>query len=81
MKDFFISAVGLDAGEPKVPNGFGLNRGRLQLTGLEEPDELWERLKEATTEAQAQAAANRKLASRMQMLERAAFGGGGPDRR
>jgi hypothetical protein len=61
---------GLDAGEPKVPTGFGLNRGRMQLTGLEEPDELWERLKEATAEAQAYAAANKKLAARVQVLER-----------
>ena len=60
-----------------MPNGFGLNRGRLQLTGLEEPDELWERLKEATTEAQAQAATNRKLASRVQMLERQLSEAGG----
>jgi vacuolar-type H+-ATPase subunit H len=53
-----------------VPTGFGLNRGRLQLTGLEEPEELWERLKEATTEAQALAAANKKLVTRVQVLER-----------
>ena len=53
-----------------MPNGFGLNRGRLQLTGLEESEELWERLKEATAEAQAQAAANKKLAARIQVLER-----------
>ncbi len=53
-----------------MPTGFGLNRGRLQLTGLEEPEELWERLKEATAEAQAQAAANKKLAARVQVLER-----------
>lgn len=53
-----------------MPTGFGLNRGRLQLTGLEEPEELWERLKEATAEAQALAAANRKLVTRVQVLER-----------
>ncbi len=53
-----------------MPTGFGLNRGRLQLTGLEEPEELWERLKEATAEAQAQAAANKKLVARVQVLQR-----------
>ena len=53
-----------------MPTGFGLNRGRLQLTGLEEPDELWDRLKEATAEAQAQAATNKRLAARVQVLER-----------
>ncbi len=53
-----------------MPTAFGAGRGRLQLTGLEGPEELWERLKEATVEAQAHAAANRKLAARVQMLER-----------
>ncbi len=60
-----------------MPNGFGLNRGRMQLTGLEEPEELWERLKEATAEAQAQAATNRKLVARVQMLERQLSEAGG----
>ncbi len=60
-----------------MPNGFGLNRGRMQLTGLEEPEELWERLKEATAEAHAQAAANRKLAARVQVLERQLSEAGG----
>ena len=53
-----------------MPTGFGLNRGRLQLTGLEEPEELWERLKESTTKTQAVEATNRKLASRVRMLEK-----------
>jgi hypothetical protein len=54
----------------ELPTGFGTVKRRLQLTGLEEPEELWERLKEATAEAQVQAAANKKLAARIQVLER-----------
>ncbi|HEX2048360.1 MAG TPA: hypothetical protein VHF27_11375 [Acidimicrobiales bacterium] len=42
----------------------------MQLTGLEDPEELWERLKEATAEAQVQATANKKLTARVQVLER-----------
>ncbi len=54
----------------RMPTGFGLNRGRLQLTGLEQPEELWERLKEATAKAQARDATNKKLVARVRMLER-----------
>jgi cell division septum initiation protein DivIVA len=42
----------------------------MQLTGLEDPEELWERLKEATAEAQALAVTNKKLAGRVKVLER-----------
>lgn len=53
-----------------MPTGFGVNRPRLELTGLEEPDELWERLQEATAQANALATTNKKLASRVRALER-----------
>jgi chaperonin cofactor prefoldin len=53
-----------------LPAVFGLNRPRFELTGLEEPDELWERLQEATSQANALATSNKKLASRVRMLER-----------
>ena len=42
----------------------------MQLTGLEEPEELWDRLKEAIAESQALSAANRKLVTRVGVLER-----------
>lgn len=53
-----------------MPTAFGLNRPRLDLTGLEEPEELWDRLQEATAEAQNLAASNKKLAARVRLLER-----------
>jgi len=53
-----------------MPTAFGVNRRRLELTGLEDPEELWDRLREATTEARVLAAANRKLDAQVQMLER-----------
>lgn len=53
-----------------MPTGFALNRPRLQLTGLEEPEELWDRLKEALAESQRLAAANKKLSARLEALER-----------
>jgi cell division septum initiation protein DivIVA len=42
----------------------------MELTGLEEPEELWDRLREATDETHALAEANRKLAERVRVLER-----------
>lgn len=54
----------------KLPAGFNFNRGRTPLTGLEDPEELWDRLREAMAEAQAQAATSKKLAGRVQVLER-----------
>ena len=54
-----------------MPAVFGLHKPRLELTGLEEPDELWDRLQEAITQANALAASNKKLASRVRELERA----------
>ena len=53
-----------------MPTGFALNRPRLQLTGLEEPEELWDRLKEALAELQRLAAVNKKLHARLAVLER-----------
>ena len=50
--------------------GFGRNRRRMELTGLEEPEELWDRLREATAEANALSAANKKLDERVRVLER-----------
>lgn len=60
-----------------MPTVFGLNRQRAELTGLEEPDELWERLKEAMAQASALAANNKKLASRVRLLERRLAEAGG----
>lgn len=62
--------VGLERWGATLPTGFALNRSRLQLTGLEEPEELWDRLKEALAESQRLAAANKKLSARVQVLER-----------
>ena len=53
-----------------MPTVFGANRRRLELTGLEEPEELWDRLRETTAEARALATANRKLEARVRVLER-----------
>ena len=53
-----------------MPTVFGANRRRLELTGLEEPEELWDRLQEATAEARVLATANKKLGVRVQILER-----------
>lgn len=53
-----------------MPSAFGLNRTRLELTGLEDPEELWDRLQEATAEAKALAAANKKLVARVRVLDR-----------
>jgi hypothetical protein len=60
-----------------LPAVFGLNRPRLDLTGLEEPDELWERLRESSAQANALAANNKKLASRVRLLERRLAEAGG----
>lgn len=53
-----------------MPAVFGSSRTRIELTGLEEPDELWERLKEANAQATALAANNKRLVSRVRLLER-----------
>ena len=53
-----------------MPTVFGANRRRLELTGLEEPEELWDRLRETTAEARAFATANRKLEAQVRALER-----------
>jgi hypothetical protein len=53
-----------------LPAVFGSSRTRIELTGLEEPDELWERLKEANAQATALAANNKRLVSRVRLLER-----------
>ena len=53
-----------------MSTAFGANRRRLELTGLEEPEELWDRLREATATARALATANKKLESHVQVLER-----------
>ena len=53
-----------------MPTVFGANRRRLELTGLEEPEELWDRLRETTAEARALATANRKLEAHVRVLER-----------
>ena len=53
-----------------MPTVFGGNRRRLELTGLEEHEELWDRLQEATAEARALAMANKKLDARVRMLAR-----------
>lgn len=53
-----------------LPSAFGLNRTRLELTGLEDPEELWDRLQEATAEAKMLSTANRKLVSRVRVLDR-----------
>jgi hypothetical protein len=60
-----------------LPAVFGANRPRAELTGLEEPDELWERLKEATAHANALAATNKKLAARVRLVERRLAEAGG----
>jgi hypothetical protein len=60
-----------------LPAVFGANRPRAELTGLEEPDELWERLKEASAAANALAASNKKLAGRVRVLERRLAEAGG----
>jgi vacuolar-type H+-ATPase subunit H len=49
----------------------------LELTGLEEPEELWDRLQEATGQCQALSAANKKLADRVRVLERQLSESGG----
>jgi chaperonin cofactor prefoldin len=53
-----------------LPAGFALNRPRLQLTGLEEPEELWDRLRDALAESEALVAANKQLRARVAGLER-----------
>lgn len=53
-----------------MPTGFALNKPRMQLTGLEEPEELLERLNEARAESQSLAQVNKKLRARVRMLER-----------
>lgn len=60
-----------------MPTVFGLNKARLELTGLEEPEELWDRLQEATAQASALAASNKKLAARVRVLERQLAEAGG----
>ena len=60
-----------------MPTVFGLNRARLELTGLEEPEELWDRLQEATAQASGLAASNKKLAARVRVLERQLAEAGG----
>jgi cell division septum initiation protein DivIVA len=60
-----------------LPAVFGANRPRAELTGLEEPDELWERLKEASAHVNALAASNKKLAGRVRVLERRLAEAGG----
>jgi vacuolar-type H+-ATPase subunit H len=60
-----------------LPTGFALNRPRLQLTGLEEPEELLERLNEARAQQQNLAQINRKLRARVKMLERQLAEAGG----
>jgi chaperonin cofactor prefoldin len=60
-----------------LPAVFGVNRQRSELTGLEEPDELWERLKETMAQATALATANKKLTSRIRLLERRLAEAGG----
>jgi cell division septum initiation protein DivIVA len=49
----------------------------LELTGLEEPEELWDRLQEATAQGQALSTANKKLAARVRVLERQLSEAGG----
>lgn len=60
-----------------MPAGFASTRQRLQLTGLEEAEELWDRLKEATAASQALAGANQKLQARVVVLERQLSQAGG----
>lgn len=60
-----------------MPAGFALNRPRLQLTGLEDAEELIERLNEARAESQSLAEANKKLRVRVRTLERQLAEAGG----
>lgn len=60
-----------------MPTGFALNRPRMQLTGLEDPEELLERLNEAGAESQNLALANKKLRARVRTLERQLAEAGG----
>jgi hypothetical protein len=60
-----------------LPAVFGANRPRGELTCLEEPDELWERLKEASAHANALAATNKRLGARVRLLERRLAEAGG----
>ena len=53
-----------------MPTVFGANRRRLELTGLEEPEELWERLREANDQVKSLSATNKKLSTRVHVLER-----------
>jgi cell division septum initiation protein DivIVA len=60
-----------------LPTGFALNKPRLQLTGLEDPEELLERLNEARAQQQTLAQANKKLQSRVRILQRQLAEAGG----
>jgi len=43
---------------------------RFEVTGLEEPEELWDRLNDATAQVQALSASNNSLTARVRQLER-----------
>lgn len=52
-----------------MARSIGFNR-RYDVTGLEEPDELWERLKEANEQVKSLGTSNKKLSARVRVLER-----------